>query len=118
MTKSFASTIVVSIGALAASTAMAASVPSAAFKAYAYTDLISPQAYARIESDKTRAQVRAEMALKSTEAAPVAYTDLVSPKAYAKAVSTKSRHDLVNEMVAAKKAERVNILAMISGFEG
>jgi len=118
MTKSFASTIVLTIGALAASSAMAASVPSAAFKAYAYTDLSSPQAFARIESDKTRAQVRAEMALKSTEAAPVAYTDLASPKAFAKAVSTKSRQEVVNEMVSAKKSERVNILAMISGFEG
>jgi hypothetical protein len=118
MTKSFASTIVLTIGALAASSAMAASAPSALAKPVAFTDLISPQAFVNVESTKTRAEVRAEMAMKSTEATAVAFTDLVSPKAFAKPVSTKSRQDVVNEMVSAQKAERVNILALVSGFEG
>jgi hypothetical protein len=118
MTKSFASTIALAIGALAASSAMAATAPSATMKAYAFSDLIDPQAFARIESDKTRSQVRAEMTIKSAEAGSVAFTDLISPKAFGKPVSTKSRQDVVSEMISAKKAEKVNILAMISGFEG
>jgi hypothetical protein len=118
MTKSFASTLALTLCTLAASSAMAASVPSTAQKTYAFTDLISPQAFARVESDKTRAEVRAEMALKRTESTPVAFTDLITPKAFAKPVSTKSRQDVINELVAAKKAERVDVLALISGFEG
>jgi hypothetical protein len=118
MTKSFASAIALTIGALAASSAMAASAPAASVNPVAFSDLISPQAFARFESTKTRADVRAEMASKNTEFTAVAFTELVSPKAYAKPVSTKSRQDVINEMVSAKKAEHVNILAIVSGVEG
>ncbi|NBW49003.1 MAG: hypothetical protein EBR49_02725 [Betaproteobacteria bacterium] len=118
MTKSFASTLALTLCTLAASSAMAASVPSTVSKAFTFTDLINPQAFARVESDKTRAEVRAEMAVKRADSAPVAFTDLISPKAFANPVATKSRQDVVNEMVQAKNAERVNVLAMISGFEG
>ncbi|MDZ7890725.1 MAG: hypothetical protein U5L73_03075 [Rhodoferax sp.] len=119
MTKTFTSSIAIAICALAASSAMAApSTTASSVQNFAYSDLISPQAFARVASDKTRVQVRAEMLVKNVDTAPVEFTELTSPKAFAKPVSTKSRQDVVNEMTAAQKSSKTNMLALISGFEG
>ncbi|WP_296510196.1 DUF4148 domain-containing protein [Rhodoferax sp.] len=117
MTKTFTSSIAVAIFSLAASSAMAA--PSAAaVQTFNYSDLISPQAFARVHSDKTRAQVRAEMLVKNLDIAPVQFTELTSPKAFAKPVSTKTRLDVQNELIAAQKSGKTDLMALISGFEG
>lgn len=118
MTKTFTSSIAIAICALAASSAMAAPTTVASVQTFAYSDLINPQAFARVQSDKTRAQVRAEMLVKNLDIAPVAFTELTSPKAFAKPVSTKTRLDVVNEMVATQKTGKTDMLALISGFEG